>query len=92
MALDVSQALYFGNARKTALALTNTDAERIEIQFSGSTLFDATGVEALKDIKNANQEIPVVLSGVTSELRLAVDERGVSKLYDEDEIQFAAEE
>lgn len=90
VALNVSRALYFGNARKTALALSNTDAKRVEIRFSEDMLFDATGVESLKDIKAANQEIPVVLSGVTPELRQALDELGISQLYSEDEINSAA--
>ncbi len=88
--LNVSNSLYFGNARKTALALSNTDADRVEIRFSEGLLFDSTGVEALKDIKAANQDIPVVLKGVTPKLRLALDELGVSSLYEADEIQPAA--
>ena len=88
LTLNASRALYFGNARKTAIALSKSDAKRVEIRFSENTLFDATGVEALKDIKAANPEIPVVLSGVTPELQLALDELGVSKLYDEDEIKL----
>ena len=44
---------------------------------------------SLKDIKAANPDIPVVLSGVTPALELAFDELGVSSLYDEDEIKLA---
>ena len=84
--MDVSHGLYFGNARKTALSLSNTGAERVEIQFSKNSLFDSTGVEALKDIKAANDDTPVVLRGITPQLQLALDEMGVSELYDDEEI------
>ena len=61
--------------------MSNTGAQKVEIKFSEEATFDATGVEALKDIKAANQGIPVVLSGVSPKLRLALDELGVSELY-----------
>lgn len=81
LVLNINKSLYFGNARKTVLAMSNTGAQKVEIKFSEEATFDATGVEALKDIKAANQGIPVVLSGVSPKLRLALDELGVSELY-----------
>jgi len=86
--LQADHAIYFGNAYKTAQSLSRS-SRPINIRFSPDTLYDASGFEALKDIKNTNADVPVTMTGVSKELKSALDDLGVSALFDEKDIQLA---
>ncbi len=74
--MNLNGSIFFGNARKTTLDLSGTKAEKIEIQFSENTLFDSTGIEALKDIKALNPGTPVILKGTSTKLKEAIETLG----------------
>ena len=79
--LNVNKSLYFGNARKLSLGMANAKTNKLEVKFAENALFDSSGVEALKDIKNSNPGKQVSLVGVTRKLQVALDELGISDLY-----------
>ncbi len=81
VSMNLGGAIYFGNGRKTSLDLESTDAERLEIEFSKKTLFDSSGVEALKDVKKLNPNIPVILKGVTPALQKGLDALGATDMF-----------
>ena len=86
LVLNLKKSLYFGNARKVALEMSkeisNSNPQKVEIRFSDHTVFDATGIEALKDFKAECKSASVTVSGVAPKLRLAMDELGMSELFD----------
>jgi SulP family sulfate permease len=76
--LNIKRSLYFGNARDTVIAFANSKASKIDIRFSEGAIVDASGAEALKDIKALNPGATISFSGVSPKLKAAFSEMGVN--------------